>query len=220
MAHAASVWIAQTTDDDDSVAEDGGRVKVDRQENLFWMSIHLNSVFGPKDDDIVVNTRIRVIRVLVFASDVHNSSVRQLACCPSYPIESPDRYILTIEWHLEKIAGATRTVPGLELAFSHVKSKTNKPTFFVRRWVFFPPYHPLPKGKSHMLRVGITKPRASLLIEQFPANLHDAFSIGLSAPGKLGAARELLKLRVSAFRASRRYRRRAFALHQWKIRRD
>jgi hypothetical protein len=56
-------------------------------------------------------------------------------------------------------------------------------TLFVCLWVLFAPYHPLPKRKAHALRVSIAEPWASLLVEHFPANFHNEFSIELSPFG-------------------------------------
>jgi hypothetical protein len=99
--------------------------------------------------------------------------------------ECPDRPISAIEGHLEKISGAIRAIAGLKLAFSHHKSETGESAVFLHRRVFFAPDHALPKRKLHAFGIGVAEPRASLLIEQFPANFHEVFLFDCLRFGKL-----------------------------------
>jgi hypothetical protein len=108
----------------------------------------------------------------VLTTDANNSPVSQLASSSAHPVECADRSVFAIQWDMEQVSCVVWAVSGLELTFSHPKAEFFERASPIRRRSIVTADHPFPEGKFHSFRVGISKPRPTLLIENFPTNFH------------------------------------------------
>ena len=149
-------------------------MEIRRRKDFFGITVNFNLIVWLKNDYIVVDAKIRIVKIFMLATDANNSFIRQSKSCGAHSIEGPNRTIFAIRWYVEEIPGTIGSVRGLEHAVSHLQSNLFEPPLSLGMRRVYSPDHPFPEGKGHSFGVGSSEARPPLLIEDFPSDFHQS----------------------------------------------
>src|SRR5215475_7368443 len=154
---ASFVLIPNATDDDDSAANKACGVKVGGWKDFFRISVNLSRPTRAEHNDIVINAEIRIIEILVLATDAHEASIGQSGLGGSQAVKGPSWAVRAIEFDVEQLTNSKRCAHAQQPAFFEIPAFLSVVTT----------NHPLPKLHAHSLGILIPESGRSLLRERF-----------------------------------------------------